>query len=173
MRRVLRDLLLLSFILFAHAQFGVNKNNNKEKDIIADSVATQRNEQEQQQGPLTNLTEQDALDIRALIEAAGEDPDTIKLVAALKDENAQDIEELRKLPQEEILNGLKAALNELKMLDVLFKDPVKALEAFEAEGLIPPQHLEKYRKDPTLLEDDTRKSLYFQFVSLAVVGDYL
>lgn len=151
----------------------MNKNNNKEKDIIADSVATQRNEQEQQQGPLTNLTEQDALDIRALIEAAGEDPDTIKLVAALKDENAQDIEELRKLPQEEILNGLKAALNELKMLDVLFKDPVKALEAFEAEGLIPPQHLEKYRKDPTLLEDDTRKSLYFQFVSLAVVGDYL
>jgi hypothetical protein len=154
----------------------VNKNNNQEKDIIADSVlATQRNEQQeqQQQGPLTNLTEQDALDIRALIEAAGEDPDTIKLVAALKDENAQEIEELRKLPQEEILNGLKAALDELKMLDMLFKDPVKALEAFEAEGLIPPQHLEKYRKDPTLLEDDTRKSLYFQFVSLAVVGDYL
>lgn len=157
------------------AQFGVNKIKEKDSgttlvnsETFVGTAATKDEE-----GPLTKLTEQDALDIRALIEAAGEDPDTIKLVAALKDENAQDIDELRKLPQEEILNGLKAALDELKMLDFLFKDPVKALEAFEAEGLIPPQHLEKYRKNPVLLEDDTRKTLYFQFISLAVVGEYL
>jgi hypothetical protein len=158
------------------AQFGVNKNKEKDRatsTLVNSETLVGATTTKDEEGPLTKLTEQDALDIRALIEAAGEDPDTIKLVAALKDENAQDIEELRKLPQEEILNGLKAALDELKMLDFLFKDPVKALEAFEAEGLIPPQHLEKYRKDPVLLEDDTRKTLYFQFISLAVVGEYL
>ena len=68
---------------------------------------------------------------------------------------------------------MKGALDEMKMLDVLFKDPVKAVDAFEAEGLLPPEHLEKYKKDPSLLEDDTRKALYFRFVSLAVVGGYL
>mmetsp|Transcript_1936 Transcript_1936/g.3531 ORF Transcript_1936/g.3531 Transcript_1936/m.3531 type:complete len:172 (-) Transcript_1936:61-576(-) len=170
--RILRIIILLSFIIsLTHAQFGINKI--KEKDIGTVEQNIQQGKQEQQEGPLTKLTEQDAVDIGALIEAAGEDPDTIKLVAALKDENSQEIDELKQLPQEEILNGLKAALDELKLLDVLFKDHAKALEAFEAEGLIPPQHLEKYRKDPSLLENDTRKSLYFQFVSLAVVGGYL
>lgn len=91
----------------------------------------------------------------------------------MKDENAEDIAELRKLPMEEILEGLKMTLDEMKVMDVLFKDPVKALEAMEAEKMIPEQHLENYRKDPSLLEDDTRKALYFRFISLAVVGEFL
>ena len=122
---------------------------------------------------MTRLTEQDAVDIGHLIEAAGQDPETIKLIAALKDQNADDISELKKLPAEEILNELKGALDEMKMLDLLFKDPAKAVEVFEAEGLLPPEHLEKYKKKPELLEDDTRKALYFRFISLAVVGEYL
>jgi hypothetical protein len=80
---------------------------------------------------------------------------------------------LKKLPAEEVLNELKSALDEMKMLDVLFKDQAKAVEVFEAEGLLPPEHLEKYKKNPELLEDDTRKALYFRFISLAVVGEYL
>lgn len=113
------------------------------------------------------------MDIRAIIESAGEDPDTIKLIAALKDENQEHILDLQKLPQEEIMNGLKETLDEMKMLDVLFNDPNKALEAFEKEGLIPMEHLDQYRQNPSLLEDDTRRGLYFQFISLAVVGGYL
>lgn len=119
------------------------------------------------------MTEQDAIDIAALVEAAGEDPETIKLIAALKDENADEIAELKKMPEIEILNGMKEALDEMKVLDIIFKDPVKALEAMIAENLIPAEHLEKYKKEPKLLEDDTRKALYFRFVSLAVVGGFL
>ncbi len=120
-----------------------------------------------------SLTEQDAHDIAALIEAAGEDPETIKLIAALKEENQEDIDELQKLPEEEILEGLKVTLDEMKVLDVLFADPEKALEAMIAENLIPEEHLAKYQEKPSLLEEDTRKALYFRFVSLAVVGGYL
>lgn len=147
------------------AQFGVTKEGAAEE---ATQDQTKANE-----GPVTKLTEQDAVDIRALIEAAGEDPETIKLIAALKDENAEDIAELGKLPEEEILNGLKGALDEMKVADFLFKDPVKALEAMEAENMIPPEYLEKYKKEPALLEEYTRKALYFRFVSLAVMGVYL
>lgn len=148
------------------AQFGVTKDS-------ATGASTPEGGQEFDDSPATKLTEQDAIDIRGLIDAAGQDPETIKLVAALKDENSEDIAELRKLPEEDILNGLKEALDEMKVLDFLFKDPVKALEAMEAENLIPSEHLKKYKKEPGLLEEDTRKALYFRFVSLAVVGGYL
>jgi len=152
------------FSLLQTAQFGVPK----EKEALA-PAQDQPHATEQ----VTKLTEQDAVDIAALIQAAGEDPESIKLIAALKDENAEEIAELKSLPETEILNGLKAALDELKLVDYLFEDPVKALEAMEAENLLPPEHLAKYKKDPSLLEHDTRKALYFQFVSLAVVGGYL
>ena len=148
------------------AQFGVTKEGEMKPEASAGAAADTG-------GPVTKLTEQDALDMRAIIQAAGEDPETIKLVAALKDENGDEINELRKLPAEEILNGMKEALDEMKMVDLVFEDPVKALEAMEAEAMIPEEHLAAYRKNPQLLEDDTRKALYFRFVSLAVVGEFL
>lgn len=145
-------------------QFGVSKEVPKDADSEVKSSASD---------DLTQLTEQDAIDIRAVIEAAGEDPETIKLIAALKEENAEELVELRKLPMEEIMHGLKMTLDEMKVLDFLFQDPVKALEAMEAENLIPADHLAKYKANPALLEEDTRKALYFRFVSLSVVGGYL
>ena len=66
---------------------------------------------------------------------------------------------------------MKEALDEMKLLDRVFKDPL--VKALEAEAMIPEEHLEAYRKNPQLLEDDTRKALYFRFVSLAVVGEFL
>lgn len=149
-------------ILWWSAQFGVTK----EGEATPESV-------EVPDSPMTKLTEQDAVDIKALIQAAGEDPDTIKMIAAMKEENSDEIISMRKMPEVHILNGMKQVIEETRMLEVLFKDPVKALEAMEAEGMVPPEHLEKYRKDPALLEGDTRKALYFQFVSLAVVGGFL
>lgn len=158
--------LFLAFICtFVNAQFGVTKEGNIEP-VAVDA-------EPQPEEYLTSLTEQDAQDISALIQAAGEDPDTIKLIAAMKDENAEDIAELKKLPMEEILEGLKMTLDEMKVMDVVFQDPVKAFEAMEEEKMIPEEHLETYRKDPKLLEDDTRKALYFRFISLAVVGDFM
>jgi hypothetical protein len=151
------------------AQFGVTKEGEVKPEAGAGGAGAGADTG----GPVTKLTEQDAVDMRAIIQAAGEDPETIKLVAALKDENGDEINELRKLPAEEILNGMKEALDEMKMVDLVFEDPVKALEAMEAEAMIPEEHLEAYRKNPQLLEDDTRKALYFRFVSLAVVGEFL
>ena len=125
------------------------------------------------QGELSPLTEQDAIDIASLIEAAGEDPETIKLIAKLKDENSDELKQLQQLPDVEVMQGLKVTIDELKMCDILFKDKERALTEMEREGMIPSEHLKKYKKDPSLLEEDTRKGLYFRFISLAVVGGYL
>ena len=122
---------------------------------------------------MTALTEQDAYAIRSIIEAAGEDPETIKLIARLKDENSNELDELRDLPLEEILSALKVTVDELKMLDYLFKDKKRAVQEMEKDGLIAKEHIKKYRKDPNLLYEDTMKGLYFRFVSLAVVGEFL
>lgn len=168
MKNVIHNLFLLVIVIsfaIVNAQFGVTKETPK--------TATEPETLKQSDEILTQLTEQDALDIRSVIEAAGEDPDTIKLVASLKEENAAELEELKNTPVEEILHGLKMTLDEMKILDYLFQDPVKALEAMEAENLIPAEHLPKYKANPALLEEDTRRALYFRFISLCVVGGYL
>lgn len=157
-------ILIMTMVFVVSGQFGVTKEASTDAEPKQESNSGDS---------FTRLTEQDALDIRAVIEAAGEDPETIKLISALKDENAEELKELKKLPEEEIMHGLKMTLDEMKVLDFLFQDPVKALEAMEAENLIPPDHLPKYKANPALLEEDTRKALYFRFVSLCVVGGYL
>ena len=68
---------------------------------------------------------------------------------------------------------MKETLDNLKLIEYLFKDPKKAVKEMEKEGMIEKAHIKKYRKDPALLEADTRKGLYFNFISLAVVGGFI
>lgn len=160
-------LFLLSLMLFtfsATAQFGIPKKQT----VTADGVTVEKEPEN-----LTTLTEKDATNISALIEAAKEDPETVQLIKNLKAENAEGLDELRKLPAEEVLDGLRLSLDELMMLDYFFSDKDRALKEMEKEGLISEEHMEKYKADPALLEEDTRRGLYFQFISLAVVGGYL
>lgn len=147
-------------------QFGVTKEKQV-NSVTNDEVPTQSNEK------VTKLTEQDAHDIAAVIKAAGEDPETIQMISKLKEDQAEALDELKQLPAEEILNGLKTTLDEMKLVEYLFQDKDRALEEMEKEGLIPEKHLKKYRQDPSLLEQDTKQAIYFRFVSLAVVGGYL
>ena len=159
--------ITISFSSTKKAQFGITKENPSSKTIHNE------NEQRKASETITNLTEQDAIEIAQIIQTAGEDPQTIQLIAKLKDENSESLSELKQLPPEQILNNLKVTLDELKMLEYLFKDVDRALVEMEKEGLIPEEHLKKYRKDPSLLEKDTRSAVYFRFISLAVVGGYL
>ena len=95
------------------------------------------------------------------------------MITKLKAENTEGLEELKKLSPPEILGGMKETLANLKLIEYLFKDPQRAVKEMEKEGMIEKAHLKKYRKDPSLLEQDTRRGLYFQFISLAVVGGFI
>lgn len=119
------------------------------------------------------LSEEDATNIASLIEEAQKDLETKALITKMKEDQGNELAELRKLDKMEIIGGLKQTFDHLKLIEYLFKDPARAVEEMDKEGMIDKKHLKKYRKDTALLEQDTRRGLYFQFISLAVVGGFI
>eukprot|EP00568_Trieres_chinensis_P011435 CAMPEP_0183306698 /NCGR_PEP_ID=MMETSP0160_2-20130417/13535_1 /TAXON_ID=2839 ORGANISM="Odontella Sinensis, Strain Grunow 1884" /NCGR_SAMPLE_ID=MMETSP0160_2 /ASSEMBLY_ACC=CAM_ASM_000250 /LENGTH=176 /DNA_ID=CAMNT_0025470141 /DNA_START=83 /DNA_END=613 /DNA_ORIENTATION=+ len=173
--RTLSLLLGLAALLAspAAAQFGVPKKPPSSVDIPEDVRAELRATGEIQTPHEGRLSPQDAADMEELITKAKADADTSAMVERMKADMKDELEALGKEPAEEILGGMKQALDEIKMLDVLFRDKKRALKMMQEEGMIAKDHLKKYQKNPDLLEEDTRKGLYFQFVSLAVAGGYM
>jgi len=101
--------------------------------------------------------------IRALLilrlHIAQTDPETVLLIRRMKQgsgEDAFDDFEAEMSPMQ-IAQGLAQALEEIEMLDYLFQDPARAVAEMEKEGMIPSDKLTLYKKDPALLEEDTRK----------------
>ena len=163
-------LLIISILQLnpSHAQFGIKKGipisiPENGDELGQDSI-------NQKEG---FLSEQDATDMSAIIEEAKKDLETMAMISKMKSENMEGLAELKKLSTEEVLGGMKETLDNLKLIEYLFKDPQRAVKEMEKEGMIDKQHIKKYRKDPDLLEKDTRRGLYFQFISLAVVGGFI
>lgn len=77
------------------------------------------------------------------------------------------------MSEKDIVVGMVQTLEELKALEMLFRNPKRAVEEMNKEGMIPKKNLDTYLENPALLEDDTRKSLHFTFVSIAAAGGYL
>mmetsp|Transcript_10660 Transcript_10660/g.18737 ORF Transcript_10660/g.18737 Transcript_10660/m.18737 type:complete len:192 (+) Transcript_10660:229-804(+) len=180
-RIVVLSLLLSSLLLSpVQAQFGIKKGvpislsqqNGEDMGEEAGAGATGAGGASvgQKEG---FLSEQDAIDMSAIIEEAQKDIETMTLITKMKEENAANLAELQKLSPMEILGGMKETLDNLKLIEYLFKDKEKAVREMEKEGMIDKAHIKKYRKDPDLLEADTRRGLYFQFISLAVVGGFI
>jgi len=118
------------------------------------------------------LSESVAVDIAAVLQAAQRDPETSLLLLRLKQQGTAD--SLR-LEPDQIVAGLAEMVSEMEMLEVLFthKGPERAVVEMVKEGLVEADRVSEYQKDPQLLLDDTRKSLYLTFCSLAVAGGYL
>jgi hypothetical protein len=116
----------------------------------------------------------DATNIAFLIETARKDPATLEMVGTMKTVQRETIAALvAETSDEQLMRQLHVALEEIKMLDILFKDPVKAVEEMDKEGLIDHKMLRHYRKNPALLEEETSKSMYFTFITLSVAAGFL
>jgi hypothetical protein len=166
-------LLFISFLLApANGQFGIPKNVPISQPQNGDELISEN--QAAGLGPNQGyLTHEDAAAMEAIILEAKRDVETMAMITKMKSENSQHLAELQKLPPSEILGGMKEALDNMKLIEYLFKDKQRAVREMEKEGMIEKAHVKKYRKDPDLLEQDTRRGLYFQFISLAVVGGYI
>jgi hypothetical protein len=190
MRRQFQPLLLplcalvalLSVAPTAQAQFGVarpQQDQEEQASSLLNGVPEQQQAEDshhrlspEEQGDF--MSQQDAVDIAQIVQTARSDPETMMLVDKMKREMPNELKELREAQSKDsIMLEMKQAMDELKMLDVLFKDPARAVEEMAKEGMIDKNHIKKYRKNPELLEDDTRKGMYFQFVSLAVIGEFI
>lgn len=160
-------LLSVLYLVPTRAQFGIKKGVPISlSEINGDEMA----DDSKKEG---FLSQQDAVDMEAIINEAKKDIETMTMITKMKEDNMEGLAELKKLSPEEVLGGMKETLDNLKMIEYLFKDKERAVQEMEKEGMIDKAHIKKYRKDPDLLEQDTRRGLYFQFISLAVVGGFI
>ena len=162
-------LILIASFLPTKAQFGIKKGvpislpSEQNGESLGEDVGKKEG----------FLSESDAADMEAIITEARKDVETMAMISKMKEENNEHLAELQKLSPMEVLGGMKEVLDNLKLIEYLFKDKQKAVKEMEKEGMIEKSHIKKYRKDPDLLEADTRRGLYFQFISLAVVGGFI
>jgi hypothetical protein len=121
----------------------------------------------------SSLSEEVVESIAIVITAAKKDPETSLLLLRMKQHADFDAFQ-RDLTAVQIVTGLAEALQEMEMAEMLFEqDPTKAVAEMENEGMLPPDRIKEYTKNPALLVDDVRKSLYFTFASYAAAGGYL
>jgi hypothetical protein len=120
------------------------------------------------------LNEQDAIDLAAILEQAARDPETQEMISRMQTEEKETLAELKATATiQDVMMGLQQVLGELKMLEIVFEDKERALRLMQEEGMVDPQRVPEYQKNPALLEEDTRKGLYFTFITLAVTAGFL
>ena len=174
----------------ADAQFGVARDKGKIKERLlqhqaelaakkagstASAEVNANGEAQTTNSPTEGImSPKDAADMENILIQASQDEETMKMVVQMKIEMKDEIEALGNEPSEDILRGMLHQLVEMRFLEVLFKDPERAVEESIKEGLIEDKKkIKEYKKNPALLEADMRKGLYFSFISLAVAGGYI
>jgi hypothetical protein len=168
--------LIISFnVLCVSAQFGIG-TRSQQVDIDGElpEIDNQLLELVQKVTATDpDMDEQTAVDIAAVLQAAKKDPQTVLLLRRLKEGTGKKDFDAYKATVDEIGPGLVQSFQELKMLDILFRDPQRALKLMLEEGMIDKEHLSTYQKNPDLLEEDTRRAVYFTFLSIAAAGDLI
>jgi hypothetical protein len=179
MRALLLSLLLL--LSFTKGQFGIFKDKKaddkldqtlQEASIDANgNIDSQLAEMARSLQSVAPINAKDASHIAVLLEAAKTDPETQLLLAQMPQDTLKNLKS--SATPIEIVKGLQQGLDELKAIDILFSNPERAVIEMYNEGLFDKKRLLHYKKNPSALEEDTRKGIYFTFISLAAAGDYL
>ena len=171
---------LFLFVSLVSGQFGVlNKNdgtkledNLQEASIGVDGSINEKYESlARKLQSAAPISAEDAVHLAILLEEAKVDAETAILLSEMPKEAVEKLK-ATSTPME-IVNGMKANLDELKAVEILFSNPERAVIEMEKEGLIDKKRVDFYKKNPSILKDDTNKAIYFAFVSLAVAGGYL
>lgn len=120
------------------------------------------------------LSEQNAVDLAAILQQAAADPETQDMILRMQTEEKDTLAQLKATStMENTMSGLVQVLEDFKMLELVFEDKQRALILMQEEGMVDPQRVPLYQQNPDLLEEDTRKGLYFTFVTLAVTAGFL
>mmetsp|Transcript_21172 Transcript_21172/g.48862 ORF Transcript_21172/g.48862 Transcript_21172/m.48862 type:complete len:200 (-) Transcript_21172:77-676(-) len=130
--------------------------------------------EEDENGEKELLTEEEARNIALLLAKCREDTETQAMIQKMRVESKEEIQSVMdELDSVSLIMSIKYVWSQIKFLEVLFEDPKNGVEKMIEEGLVPEEHVELYRKDPKLLEEDTRKQLYVTFVTFAAAGGFL
>jgi hypothetical protein len=105
-----------------------------------------------------DLTEQQAVDLAHLLKEVKKDPQTDLLLEGIKAGTGKELfgDFVNGMSQRDLVPGMAVSLDELRMLDYLFKNPKRAAEEMEKDGLIEDHMVDICRHDPPLLETEKR-----------------
>lgn len=120
-----------------------------------------------------SLTEQMLVNIAVVIDGSKKDPETSLLLLRIKQQG--DFDAFKSdLTAVEIVTGMAEPLQHIEIFDLLFEnDPAKAVQEMNMQGMLSPDCVQEYMSNPQQLMEDTRKNLYFTFLSYAAAGGYL
>lgn len=169
------------------AQFGLaqKKDANKIQELLLLEEQQQQQQQEDNHQVANMLlhvanqdskilSEQNAAELAIILKQAAKDPDTQELIARMRIEERETLQQLKETATvQDVMLGLVQVLEEMKMLEVVFEDQERALRLMTEEGMVDPSRIKEYQTNPALLEDDTRKGMYFSFCTLAVTAGFL
>jgi hypothetical protein len=115
------------------------------------------------------LSDEENAVIDDLLEKVKNDDQTMEMIAKMKQDEGHTLNSIiSEMSGPEKVASLQTILSELQAIELLFHNPERAVRMMNEDGMIPPDRLEEYQRNPKLLEDDTRKGLYFSFVTVAV-----
>lgn len=177
---LLAVLLLVSLAVPSLAQLSVSQKKDASKiqamlqqqqdqtDDLVTALLHVANEKKQ------IMNEQDAVDLAAILQQAAADPETQDMIVRMQTEEKDTLAQLKATSNmENTILGLVQVLEDMKMLEIVFADKERALRLMQEEGMVDPQRVPQYQQNPDLLEEDTRKGLYFTFVTLAITAGFL
>lgn len=134
------------------------------------AVANQDSKQQQVLSP------QVAIDLALLLQTAAKDDKTREMINKMRKDEASTLQQLKQTStRQDCVIGMAQVLSEMQALEVLFEsqEPHRALQLMQEEGMVDPSRLADYQVNPRLLEEDTRRGLYFSFCTLAVTAGFL
>lgn len=180
-------LLVLFSCLHVQAEFGIPRANEKAAGVTVDANGNTQplGAEDDYDGLIVakllsalpqTMSEQTAVNIATVLKAASKDPETVLMIRRMKEGSGRDtfqglVSDIRDMKQ--VAQALSELYDEIRSMEVLFKDPVKAYEEMKKDGMIPPDKEKLYEQDPALFEADSRKSIYFAFVGIAAAGGLL
>lgn len=83
-------------------------------------------------------------------------------------------EEIKKAEHKDLVTAMIVLFDELKAMEVLWRDPQQAVEAIAQDGMFENEEsLKHYRENPTQLEQEMKERLYVSFVQIANAAGYL
>ena len=127
------QLLTVVFVV-VKGQFGVpnTKSKSSSSTPLPESVLESVSSLSQNDDP---ELEQLLVDINAIVVKAKADPQTREMVTRLRTEMAHEVRELEQKSVDEILSGMREVINNMKLIDYLFKDKERAVAEMEREEI--------------------------------------
>ena len=188
MKNISGFLILLVTLIFVGAKPNIDKVNDILSEAVINpdgtTISSNRIDEKEVKAELLNtlmkasptVEKESAIELAAVIEAAStQDYYQFTTTHSQRIKDGPHVAKLKKdYDESQIVIGMESVVKEMKMLGILFRgDPQRAFAELLKADMIDKSKLSEYKENPELLEEDTRKNLWYNFITLAYAGGHM